>query len=133
MTAGTAPPVTQTQEPPLAPPFAAPFPVRGIDDVRRLAARPGRDADGAKHLRDLPQLGRRLWRPDGPDLPEDRRPGRRYGELSYRELLAGIHQTANLLHSLGLGPRDAVGILLPGCLEYHLALWGGEAAARCSR
>ena len=39
MTAGTAPPVTQTQEPPLAPPFAAP-PVRGIDDVRRLAARP---------------------------------------------------------------------------------------------
>ena len=47
---------------------------------------------------------------------------------SYRELLAGIHQTANLLHSLGLGPRDAVGILLPGCLEYHLALWGGEAA-----
>ena len=33
MTAGTAPPVTQTQEPPLAPPFAAPFPVRGIDDV----------------------------------------------------------------------------------------------------
>ena len=25
MTAGTAPPVTQTQEPPLAPPFAAPF------------------------------------------------------------------------------------------------------------
>ena len=52
--------------------------------------------------------------------------------MSYRELLAGIHQTANLLHSLGLGPRDAVGILLPGCLEYHLALWGGEVA-RCSR
>ncbi|MCH1999773.1 AMP-binding protein, partial [Achromobacter xylosoxidans] len=46
----------------------------------------------------------------------------------YDELLAGIHQTANLLHSLGLGPSDAVGVLLPGCLEYHLALWGGEAA-----
>ena len=50
--------------------------------------------------------------------------------MSYRELLAGIHQTANLLHSLGLGPRDAVGILLPGCLEYHLALWGGEGGLR---
>ncbi|MBV7456356.1 acyl-CoA synthetase [Acidovorax sp. sif1233] len=47
---------------------------------------------------------------------------------SYAQLLAGIHQTANLLHTLGVGPRDAVAVLLPGCLEYHLALWGGEAA-----
>jgi hypothetical protein len=44
------------------------------------------------------------------------------------QLLAGIHQTANLLHTLGVGPHDAVAVLLPGCLEYHLALWGGEAA-----
>ncbi|PJI52325.1 acyl-CoA synthetase, partial [Methylobacterium radiotolerans] len=43
---------------------------------------------------------------------------------TYRELLAGIHQTANLLHSLGIREGDAVGVLLPGCLEYHLALWG---------
>ena len=47
---------------------------------------------------------------------------------SYAELLAGIHQTANLLYRLGLTPNDAVAVLLPGCLEYHLALWGGEAA-----
>ena len=47
---------------------------------------------------------------------------------SYKELLAGIHQTANLLHRLGITPNDAVAVLLPGCLEYHLALWGGEAA-----
>lgn len=47
---------------------------------------------------------------------------------SYAELLAGIHQTANLLHSLGVGPGDAVAVLLPGCLDYHLALWGGSAA-----
>lgn len=47
---------------------------------------------------------------------------------SYVELLAGIHQTANLLHRLGITPNDAVAVLLPGCLEYHLALWGGEAA-----
>jgi fatty-acyl-CoA synthase len=43
-------------------------------------------------------------------------------------LLQGIHQTANLLHQLGVGPQDAVGVLLPGGLAYHLALWGGEAA-----
>ena len=47
---------------------------------------------------------------------------------SYRSLLQGIHQTANLLHSLHLGPQDVVAILLPGGLAYHLALWGGEAA-----
>ena len=47
---------------------------------------------------------------------------------SYAQLLTGIHQTANLLHHLGVGPGDAVAVLLPGCLEYHLALWGGEAA-----
>ena len=44
-------------------------------------------------------------------------------------MLKGIHQTANLLHRLGVQANDAVAILLPGCLEYHLALWGGEAAA----
>jgi fatty-acyl-CoA synthase len=47
---------------------------------------------------------------------------------SYAELLRGIHQTANMLHALGVEPTDAIGVLLPACLEYHLALWGGEAA-----
>jgi fatty-acyl-CoA synthase len=48
---------------------------------------------------------------------------------SYRQVLQGIHQTANLLYRLGVQSQDAVAILLPGCLEYHLALWGGEATA----
>jgi len=47
---------------------------------------------------------------------------------TYRDLLQGIHQTANLLHQRQVGPQDVVGILLPGGLAYHLALWGGEAA-----
>jgi fatty-acyl-CoA synthase len=47
---------------------------------------------------------------------------------SYAELLAGIHQAANLLHRLGVQVGDAIGVMLPGCMEYHLALWGGEAA-----
>ena len=49
-------------------------------------------------------------------------------QLSYRELLAKIHQTANALHGLGVHPTDAIAVLLPGCMEYQLALWGGEAA-----
>jgi len=55
-------------------------------------------------------------------------PGGKSTTWTYRSLLQGIHQTANLLHQLGVGPEDAVGVLLPGGLAYHLALWGGEAA-----
>lgn len=47
---------------------------------------------------------------------------------TYGELLQGIHQTANLLHALGMRSNDVVAVLLPGGLAYHLALWGGEAA-----
>ena len=47
---------------------------------------------------------------------------------TYSELLQGIHQTANLLYTLGLRSTDVVAVLLPGGLAYHLALWGGEAA-----
>jgi fatty-acyl-CoA synthase len=55
-------------------------------------------------------------------------PGGASTTWTYRDLLHGIHQTANLLHGLQLGPHDVVAILLPGGLAYHLALWGGEAA-----
>jgi fatty-acyl-CoA synthase len=47
---------------------------------------------------------------------------------SYAELLAGIHQTANLLHRIGVAARDVVAVLMPACPEYHLALWGTQAA-----
>lgn len=115
--------------PPLARPFSAPFPVRSIDDVRRLAARPLAETltvqstyeifrNSAAAFGDRTALT--FLRNADPDEPAI--------SWSYDELLAGIHQTANLLHGLGLGPTDAVGVLLPGCLEYHLALWGGEAA-----
>jgi fatty-acyl-CoA synthase len=55
-------------------------------------------------------------------------PGGASTTWTYRDLLHGIHQTANLLHGLHLRPHDVVAILLPGGLAYHLALWGGEAA-----
>ena len=32
------------------------------------------------------------------------------------------------LRQVGITPNDAVAVLLPGCLEYHLALRGGDAA-----
>ena len=59
---------------------------------------------------------------------KDGTPGSENIAWSYKELLNRMHQTANLLFELGMGPTDTVSILLPGCLEYHLALWGGGAA-----
>ncbi|MGH8816179.1 MAG: acyl-CoA synthetase, partial [Achromobacter pestifer] len=115
--------------PPLSRPFAAPFPVRTAADVQRLQSRPLAETltvqstyeifrNSAAAFGDKTALT--FLRTADPDDDAVR--------WSYRELLAGIHQTANLLHDLGVRAGDAVGVILPGCLEYHLALWGGEAA-----
>jgi len=112
-----------------AAPFSAAFPVSSMDDVRRIEATPLEQAltvkstyeifcNSARAFGERPALTF-LRSADPDDTPI---------QWSYAELLRGIHQTANLLHRLGLGPSDAVAILLPACLEYHLALWGGEAA-----
>ena len=110
-------------------PFAARFPVRSLADVHQLEQTPLAEAIGARSTYDIFRNSAQAFG-DRTALtflrsaePEDA-PIR----WSFAELLAGIHQTANLLHRLGVGPGDAVAVLLPACLEYHLALWGGEAA-----
>lgn len=113
-----------------APPFAPSFPVRSIDDVHRLEAIPMGQALTVRSTYEIfrnsahafgEKTALTFLRSGNPDDAPIR--------WSYAELLAGIHQTANLLHTLGVRASDAVAVLLPGCLEYHLALWGGEAAA----
>jgi len=49
-------------------------------------------------------------------------------EISYRQFIARITQTANLFHDLGVGPRDVVTYILPNLPQTHFALWGAEAA-----
>ncbi|MGJ7495395.1 acyl-CoA synthetase [Variovorax sp. RT4R15] len=114
---------------PVAPPFTASFPIRSLADVRRLEATPLEQAITARSTYELfrnaaaahgDRTALTFLRDADPETPPIR--------WTYAQLLAGIHQTANLLHSLGVGPQDTVAVLLPGCLEYHLALWGGEAA-----
>ncbi len=110
--------------------FSASFPVRSIEDIRRLEQTPTDEAVAVRSTyeilcRSARAFGDRtaltfLRSADPADTPI---------RWTYSELLRGIHQTANLLHELGVGPGDTVAVLLPGCLEYHLALWGGEAAA----
>jgi fatty-acyl-CoA synthase len=117
-------------EPPIAAPFSASFPIRSLDDIRRLEQKPLHEALTVRSTYEIfrnsgaafgDKTALTFLRTGNPeDVPI---------RWSYAELLAGIHQTANLLHRLGVGPDDAVAVLLPACLEYHLALWGGEAAA----
>lgn len=112
-----------------AAPFSPSFPVRSIEDVRRLEQTPLAEA---LTVRSTYEIFRNAAAAFGDKTAltflRTADPAHEPIRWSYAELLAGIHQTANMLHALGVGPQDAVAVLLPGCLEYHLALWGGEAA-----
>lgn len=115
--------------PPLQPPFAPGAPVRSLQDVQRLEARPLAEALPVQSTYEIfvnaaAAFGDKTALSFLPTADPAAEPTR----WSYAQLLTGIHQTANLLHHLGVGREDAVAVLLPGCLEYHLALWGGEAA-----
>ena len=46
----------------------------------------------------------------------------------YREMLGRVHQTANALHGLGVGPEDVVSLVLPNLPQTFLSILGGEAA-----
>ncbi|MEM7294380.1 MAG: AMP-binding protein, partial [Pseudomonadota bacterium] len=109
--------------------FVPSFPINSIADVRRLEETPLDEAITISSTYELFVASARAFGdktalrfltdadPDSPTIA-----------WSYDQLLKRIHQTANLLHRLGIEATDTVSILLPGCLEYHLALWGGEAA-----
>lgn len=113
----------------IAAPFGAPAPVRGLADIRRIEATPLHEALTVRSTYEIfRNAGAAFGDKTALTFLRTGKPEDEPIRWSYAELLAGIHQTANLLHSLGVGPRDAVAVLLPGCLEYHLALWGGAAA-----
>ncbi|WP_137919701.1 AMP-binding protein [Hydrogenophaga sp. 2FB] len=61
-----------------------------------------------------------------PDAALDTPPTR----TTYRALLASIHRAANLFRSLGVGPDDAVALLVPNMPEAHAVLWGAQLAGR---
>jgi len=110
-------------------PFRPTLPVRSLADIRRLEETP---LEEALTIRSTYEIFRNAGAAFGGKTAltflRTGNPADAPIRWSYAELLARIHQTANMLHALGVGPEDAVAVLLPGCLEYHLALWGGEAA-----
>ena len=48
--------------------------------------------------------------------------------FTYRQWLGKLHQTANMLHDLGLRPGETVSYILPNLPQTYLTLYGGEAA-----
>lgn len=48
--------------------------------------------------------------------------------LSYAQLLGRITQAANMFHSLGVGPDDAVSFLLPNLPHAQIVMWGAATA-----
>ena len=111
-------------------PFTAQFPIRSQADVRHLEETPLTEALTLRSTYEIFQssaqaFGKKTALTFLCTANPDDEPVR----WSYAELLVGINQTANLLHRIGVLPDDAIGVLLPGCMDYHLALWGSEAAA----
>jgi len=110
-------------------PFRPAFPVRSLADIRRLEETPLEEALTVRSTYEIfRNAGAAFGGKTALTFLCTGNPADAPIRWSYAELLARIHQTANMLHALGVGPQDAVAVLLPGCLEYHLALWGGEAA-----
>ncbi len=48
--------------------------------------------------------------------------------VTYKEFLGKVNQTANLFHSLGIGAEDCVSFIMPNLPETYYTLFGGEAA-----
>ena len=118
-----------TQPPAFDPPFAPVRPVRTPADVRALEATPLAEAIRPQSTYELIRNSAHAFgdKTALTFLPTAE-PGAPAVRWSYAQLLARVHQTANALHRRGLRADDAVAVLLPGCLDYHLALWGGGAA-----
>ena len=104
-------------------------PRRTLQDIERLERVPlaKRLAVGStyallhKALASSPEQPARCFLPLGdPSQPDE--------ALTARAFLGKVHQTANLLADLGMGPQDIMALLLPDLLEKELLLWGGQAA-----
>ena len=113
----------------LHPPLGADAPVRSLEDIRRIEATPLADVLTARSTYELiANASFAFAQRTALTLLLDADPATPPVRWTYAELFGRIHQTANALHALGVGSKDAVAVLLPTCLEYHLAHWGGQAA-----
>lgn len=106
-------------------------PIASLDDIRAIECLPYGAAVPLRNTHDIFLRAARLYGSRTALLQlrsgEIEDPPRR---VSYADLLANVQRAANLFRSLGVGPRDAVVLLLPSIPEAHFALWGAELAGR---
>lgn len=106
------------------------FPIfRSDADVRAFEATPYVDRIAAQSTYEALRLGAAAD-PDAPAIHF-----LRTGEMdevpvtvSFRQFMARVTQTANLLGDLGVGPADTVSFMLPLLPQYCFGLYGAEAA-----
>jgi fatty-acyl-CoA synthase len=116
--------------PPVNPPLRAERVVRTMADIRELEQTPLEQAMRVHTSYELLHNAKLAFG-DKPaiTLMHTGDPAGPSTTWSYNVLFAKLTQYANVLHALGLGKDDVQAVLLPGCLEYQLGLWG--AAATC--
>jgi fatty-acyl-CoA synthase len=104
-------------------------PIRNIDDIKAIESIPLEERVSARSTYELIRKGGER----GPDAIAlyfflSGEMWETPVEVSYRQFLARVTQSANLFHDLGVGSRDVVTYLLPNLPQTHFALWGAEAA-----
>lgn len=105
------------------------FTIRNIRDIEEIEAIPLAERLGPKNTYDLIARGVEInpeavaisFLPDGHSFKDPQ-------QITYRQLIGKLRQTANMLADLGVGPKDVVTYLLPNLPQTHYILWGGEMA-----
>jgi fatty-acyl-CoA synthase len=105
------------------------FIIRNIQDIEEIEAVPLEKRLGPKNTYDLIARGAEInpeavaisFLMDGKSFKEPQ-------QITYRQLIGKLHQTANMLADLGVGPKDVVTYLLPNLPQTHYVLWGAEMA-----
>ena len=94
---------TASSSPAFAPPFAPAFPIRTIDDIRRLEQTPLAEALTVQSTYEIFRNSANAFG-DKTALTflKTGNPADTPVRWSYAELLKGIHQSANMLHALGV-------------------------------
>ncbi len=110
-------------------PYTPRLTVTALADIRRFEQTPLSD----RRLPDSTYELLRLARDRAPEAPALHyfTSGDELGKavtITHAQMFTRITQTANLLHSLGLGPDDVIGVLMPVTPESQYAIWGSEAA-----
>jgi fatty-acyl-CoA synthase len=106
-----------------------PEPISTLKDIERIEEIPWQERLTARTTYDLIRQGAAL-NPDAPAIcyVHSADAFHQPQVIRYREFLAKINQTANLLHDLGVRSTDVVSLLLPAIPQTHYAIWGGQAA-----